>query len=539
MLKKLASTIIALCLVGLTAVGCGNSEGGASEETTVQPTTEPKAIVTNLHKPDKANWRYNEDFGFYYQNGIAYCDNPVEESYERLDIFVPEEYMNATDNGDGTFTCEMNGDAKLNGYSALDAPIIMPVLTTGFKEEKAWTDSVMEELYGMAMSMASEFTSQGFVFIHPGCRGITEGVPTGVTDIKAAVRYVRYCDDTIAGDAESIFVFGMSGGGAQTAVLGASGDSELYTPYLKAVGAVEGVSDSVKGAMCWCPVTDLGTANAEYEWMMGCTRTGRSTEEQALSDSLAKAYADYVNKAGFRDENGNVLTLTESQEGIYQAGSYYDYIKGVIENSLNNFLSDTDFGSGTAEDYINSMNADRKWISYDKSTNTATVTSVADFCKECKNASELIVAFDQPDSQNTLFGYGYRKPSHFDRMLADSLAEIGSEYASDYADDLTKTDAFGNTVEQRVDMFSPLYYLMESRGGYGKSNVAEYWRIRTGIKQTTNSLTCEVNLALALKHYDGVKSVDFETVWDKDHTEAERTGDRSVNFAEWVNSCMK
>ena len=76
--------------------------------------------------------------------------------------------------------------------------------------------------------------------------------------------------------------------------------------------------------MAWCPVTNLDTANAEYEWMMGCTRPKRSDELNAISDKLAHAYAEYVNQAGFTDEGGKPLTLTESKEGIYQAGSYYD-----------------------------------------------------------------------------------------------------------------------------------------------------------------------------------------------------------------------
>ena len=116
---------------------------------------------------------------------------------------------------------------------------------------------------------------------------------------------------------------------------------------------------------------------------------------------------------------------------------------------------------------------------------------------------------------------------------------MNSEYASDYNTDLAKTDSFGNTVAQRVDMYSPLYYLMKSRGGYGKSTVAKYWRIRSGIEQSNTSLTTEVNLALALEHCDGVEGVDFETVWGEGHTEAERTGESIENFIKWINDCMK
>ncbi len=48
----------------------------------------------------------------------------------------------------------------------------------------------------------------------------------------------------------------------------------------------------------------------------------------------------------------------------------------------------------------------------------------------------------------------------------------------------------------------------------------------------------EANLALALCAYDGVKSVDFETIWAQGHTEAEDSGDADENFISWVNECV-
>ena len=347
--------------------------------------------------------------------------------------------------------------------------------------------------------------------------------------------------------------------------------------------------------------------------MMGTTRSGLSDEEQQISDKLAQAYASYVNSAGFTDENGNALTLTESNSGIYQSGSYYDYIKTVIETSLNNFLSDTSFpydasssgskggmGGGmpsgekpdgemsgapsgekpdgapggnssdissasaienvdnitrnntssglslsgtyeTAQDYIDALNADGEWVTYDSSTNKATITSIETFVKALKTASKNLGAFDQLDAgqgENTLFGYADGNGAHFDSILAAILKGLGSDYASAYETDLAKTDSIGKTAEERLNMYTPLYYLLQSEKGYGTSTVAKYWRIRTGINQSDTALTTEVNLALALENYNGVKDVDFETVWGQGHTEAERTGDSTSNFIAWVNECM-
>ena len=390
----------------------------------------------------------------------------------------------------------------------------------------------------------------------------------------------------------------MSGGGAQSAIMGATGDSELYEPYLEEIGAVQGVSDAVAGSMDWCPITNLDTADEAYEWMMGANRSGLSDDEQAISDALAEAYAEYVNAAGIKDENGNVLTLEESDDGIYQAGSYYDYMKATIEESLNHFLEDTEFpydassssaggmmgggpgGGGipegdsgssndmanaeasdditrtessesglsldgtyeTAQDYIDALNADGEWVTYDADSNTVTITSIEDFVSALKGASKNLGAFDQLDAgqgENTLFGYGDGEGAHFDSTLASILKDLGSDYASDYEADLAKEDSCGNTVDTRLNMYTPLYYLLESQEGYGTSTVAKYWRIRTGIEQGDCALSTEMNIALALQNYDGVESVDFETVWGQGHTQAERTGNASDNFIAWVKECTK
>ncbi len=578
-------------------------------------------IETSLSKIDNKAWQYNSDDDVYYQIGIPYCENPADTAYETLAIFVPSAYMNAEDNGDGTYTCEINTSKKVGNYTAETAPIVMPINTPGYSAMAALT----------SYSSFAEYTGAGFVYVHAGCRGRDAGAPAGVTDLKAAVRYIRYSDDTIPGSAESIFTFGMSGGGAQSALMGATGDSSLYDAYLEEIGAVSGVSDSVLGSMCWCPITNLDSADEAYEWMMGVTRSGLSDEQQQISDKLAEAFAAYINEAGIKNPDGEVLTLSESAEGIYQAGSYYDYMKTVIERSLNNFLSDTEFpydassgssngmggfggerhmldgekpsfddgklpnggmenfdgekpflGAGaapdrqmpeignvpagqsyedidditrnetaggvslsgtyeTAQDYIDALNADREWVIYDEASNTAAITSIEDFVLACKSASKNIGAFDQLDGgqgENTLFGYGDGNGAHFDACLADILNELGSSYASDYASDLAKKDSAGNTVDVRVNMYTPLYYLLESSEGYQTSTVAKYWRIRTGIAQGDCALSTEMNLALALQNYEGVDSVDFETVWGAGHIQAERTGNSTENFIVWVNECM-
>ena len=622
-------------------------ESAVSSQAASEASSAAEAAETSLAPLDAAAWRYNADDDVYYQIGARYCASPADADYETLAVFVPGAYFTAADNGDGTYTCQIDESGQVGGYTAGTAPIVMPINTPGYSAQAALTEY---------SSSASAHTGEGFVYVHAGCRGRDSGAPAGVTDLKAAIRYLRYSAETLAGDVERIFVFGMSGGGAQSALVGATGDAPEYEPYLTAIGAVEGVSDAVLGSMDWCPITNLDAADAAYEWMMGGTRSGLSDEERRISDLLAASYADTINAMGLVDGDGNALTLEASDEGTDQAGSYYDYLKGVIETSLNHFLSDTEFpydasssGSGgmggmgggfgggfgggeggppdgdfdgsmpeggpdfgdtafgprgrgdlpargdfpedlpgelgavneseppqiglmtdgddmanaeandditrngasgglslsgtyeAAQEYIDALNADGEWVVYDEETNTASITSVADFAAALKNASKNLGAFDQLDKgqgENQLFGLD-GESGHFDETLAGILESVGSDYAADYAEDLAKTDSQGNTPAQRLQMYTPLYYLLESQAGYGESQVAKYWRIRTGINQGDTSLTTEVNLALALEAFDGVESVDFETVWGQGHTQAERSGSASENFIQWVKDCTQ
>jgi hypothetical protein len=640
--KKVLAVFLSASLLFTGCSGSGDNAAVQNSEQTKQgdismekeTTTD---IVTALSKIDSSKWNYNEEDGVYWQVGISYCENPADEKYETLGIFVPEAYLNGTDNGDGTYTCQLNAEGTVNEYTAASAPIVIPVNTPGYAAMDAPTDYV---------SSSSDYTKAGFVYVNAGCRGRDAGAPAGVTDLKAAVRYIRYNEGNIAGSMERIFTFGMSGGGAQSALMGATGDSELYSSYLAAIGAVEGVSDAVAGSMCWCPITNLDYADEAYEWNMGITRTGLDDDTQALSDNMAEAFAEYINELGLKDSEGNVLALTESEDGIYQAGSYYDYVKSEVERSLNNFLADTTFpytagsaggfmhGAGgrgdfdgelpdrgnrddldgelpdrgnrddldgelpdlgdmdgadenltggrggfkkdkngaagggyidengemqddginrntngtdtmdnttyeTAQDYIDSLNQDNTWVIYDSETNTATITSVEDFVIKCKNASKNVGAFDDLDAtqgENTLFGYGDGEGAHFDSVMAELLKD-NETYGDSYAADLEKTDALGNTVDYRVNMYNPMYYLSEYYDGYQTSNVAQYWRIRTGITQGDTALSTEMNLTLALENYG--RDVDFETVWGAGHTMAERTGNSTENFIAWVNECLK
>ena len=562
-------------LLGLGACSTGGATAQASSTASSQAPTDAKLAL------DSAAWRYDADHKVYYQLGLRYVATPQASDYETLGIYVPGAYFTGKDNGNGTYTVTVNASGAVGSFTAATAPTVFPVNTPGYSAQKPPTEYSYDTI--------KAYMEAGFIYVLAGLRGkdsnsqtYSGNAPWGVADLKAAVRYRRYNSAAVPGDAAKVYVFGHSGGGAQSAVAGASGDSELFAPYLAVLGAAttdtsgKALSDAVAGAMCWCPITSLDSANAAYEWNMGQFASSDTRAEgtwtRAYSQDLAAAFPAYLNGLKLTDSQGKPLTLESSSQGTFLSGSYYDHLVSVIQKSLNDFLAATTFpytpsstemagmeprggdsqGSAksttykTVEEYIAFLNSSSQWVTYDASKKTATITGLQGFVTSQKNASKDVGAFDgvgRAQTENLVMGSGENK-QHFSSLSREVISKGQSRYASlsgwnkdygvaAYEKDLAAKDSVGTDMFTRVGMYDPLYYLTQDSKGRGSSTIAPAWRIRTGITQGDTASTVEVNLALALQQA-GAGNVDFATIWGQGHTMAELTGTGEENFIAWV-----
>ena len=176
-------------------------------------------ISTDLPQIDMGKWKYQKEDQVYYQAGIQYVEKSPDSDYDTLAIFVPAAYLNGTANGDGTYTCTIRKNGKTGTYTSETAPMVFPINTPGYAAQK--------ELNGY--TDVTDYTNAGFIYVHVGAQGRDAGAPAGVTDFKAGIRYIRYNQGVIPGNTDAIFTFGMLGGGAHSAVLGASGDNASMT----------------------------------------------------------------------------------------------------------------------------------------------------------------------------------------------------------------------------------------------------------------------------------------------------------------------
>ena len=351
---------LALASAGTVAGIAGCTPAQRNDSPAEEPAAEPSVDLAEFESLalDTSAWRYDSENDVYFQLGLTYCKTPATTTYESLAIFVPGPYFSAEENGD-TYTCTVNEKAVVGNFTPSTAPILMPINTGGLAAQASPTAYGFDGL--------APYLEAGCVYVYAGFRGRSAGYDTStgsnelfaggspwpVVDLKAAVRYLRYNAACLPCDASRVFVFGFSGGGGASAVLGASGDAALFEPYLSQIGAIthdaEGndVSDAIAGSASWCPSTSFDVADAAYEWCQGQYASDGTRAEGTwtgrLSLDLAAAYAGWVNEMDLRDEDDVQLTLDETETGVYSMGSYATQLLSEIDEAATHFVQNASF----------------------------------------------------------------------------------------------------------------------------------------------------------------------------------------------------
>ena len=189
---------------------------------------------------------------------LIYVEKPVNEEFQKMNLFVPE--------------CYYEG-ASLHGYDLRSAPVFMPNTVGGYMPGPADEPGKNPFLQGRPNTIFRAL-QHGYVVASPAIRGrVQKGAdgryngkaPSCVVDYKAAVRYLHFFADELPGDASKIIINGTSAGGALSSLMGSTGNHPDYEPYLQALGAAD-AGDNVFAASCYCPITNLEHADMAYEW---------------------------------------------------------------------------------------------------------------------------------------------------------------------------------------------------------------------------------------------------------------------------------
>ena len=336
--------------------------------------------------------------------------------------------------------------------------------------------------------------AEGWVIVSPGARGRDNRdnagnyygkAPAAIVDLKAAVRYIRHNQGVLPGNTDWIIATGCSAGGALSSLLAASGNSPLYEPYLKDLGAAQ-AADNIFAAGCHSPVTDLDHGDMTYEFEFGASPvTGSRMVDQATSGDLKEMYRSYQASLNLNGMN-NFGRLTADNFGEYLVRYY-------LAPSAEHYLS------GLSADARAKYLAKNQWLSWDGKRATFTFS---DFSSRHITRFKLAPAFDDfsmNSPETNLFGNRTTNSAHFTNF---SLRHATGNPSATIDPEL-------QTV---VNMMNPMYFILQHNAG-----AALHWWIRHGATETDSSAVGSINLATGLDNMG--RDVNAALYWDAGHCE--------------------
>jgi len=349
--------------------------------------------------------------------------------------------------------------------------------------------------------------SLGFVCVNPGCRGRNceweDGdpraaagkyfgkAPAAMVDLKAAVRYLRHNAGLIPGNMERIVTHGGSAGGGLSCLIAASGNSPLYDPYLKAIGAAE-QRDDVFASASFSPVMNLDNGDCAYEFEWShvpyaggpFSRVEPHLVDQAMADeqkAIYRAYLEELKLVGHGD--WGVLTMDNMADYIME-----EYLLAEAKRFM-----DKKSPAEQAE-YLRK----NPWLKAEGENYTFTF---ADFATHAGREKDL-PAFDEfplNNAETLVFGSATENARHF--------TDFALRHAT--GDPEAKVDA---ELKAICDMFNPMWHVMNDA-----PSIAPHWWIRHGGVDGATSVPTVLNLATALENKG--KDVNARIIWDGGHCE--------------------
>ncbi|MGW6487021.1 subtype B tannase [Streptomyces sp. NPDC055056] len=441
--------------------------------------------------------------------------------YQSMNVFVPESAF---------------GDQR--------APIYFAVNNSGWMASYIKAGVTDGGSYTSATSNVGAALKAGYVYADianrsrglVGADGTSPGkAPAAVVDAKAAVRYLRLNDAAMPGSAERIVVNGTSGGGALASILGASGNSAEYNPYLAAIGAAgidakghSTLRDDVFAVNAYCPITDLGHADSAYEWLYNILATRGTTGENpspADAAAIAARFPAYEKSLGLRNPDGSRLTAANMLDTIRQevVRSAEAYLKADPANTIPPLGGTFEIQSGgpggppTTKSYVND------WIDADNTTDKVLSVDMAKYLAFVATQATLKTtpAFDAvgvngnttSGTETNLFGPPTQKYMNYTEYSWNHNNVPGDGSGIDDTG-LTWDQYTGRnstTVDDQVHLIDPMDFV-----GTG-ADTAPNWYVRNGTRDRDTAFTVSLNLDRALEADKQVKDVNYQLAWNQPH----------------------
>jgi len=447
-----------------------------------------------------------------YSN-VIYAANPVSTTYESMNIYVP---------------------TSVDGTSVSGKPIMFENSVGGYMSSTA----------GSPGTNGNYALGKGYVVVEPGCRGRDNGssgdyygvAPAAIVDLKAAIRFLRYNYSlgSFTGDVSHIISSGGSAGGALSALIGASGNSTLYSTYLAAIGAAD-ADDNVFAVGAWSPITNLDHADMAYEMEYSSLEYSGSTVNSTLSSALISEFDTYQDDLGLTDKRGSLGTLTSSNITQYILDEY-------MEPSLEKYVEAN--GTSKAPSYATCTASSSSTYGY-----TCTFTFANYLTNSIGTRGKSAPAFDAFFDISSSSSYydtvvnttcpaetlEFGNASGSTSSYSGTNCDTGSpRHFTNFTNEAMDSADISTSMQTIVDMMNPMYFLTNAISSSDTSGVAKYWYIRDGTIATDTSAYIIVDLATTVENLLGTSYVNSWEDWGEGHNvNADPSG-----FSTWCTSSV-
>ncbi len=472
----------------------------------------------------------------YALMGLPYCASPEDPFVQNLDIYVPAAYVDAVPNGDGTYTVSFNDSTVTNSngttYSAETAPIIYQTTIDGYKE--GYSITLATDLKGTPGDITQveetnraahyeDFIKAGYILAVVSSRGVdsvyaTNSAPVQIVDLKAGVRYLKHNAETMPGDTDKIIVIGGSAGGSCASLLGASGNSKAFEPYLQKIGAVMDATDDVYGVRAMATIANVHLADAAYEYLhsLETSFTGMGpnagvTEfdefETALHSALIDTFGTCLEDLGF-------------DRDTFMDG-YLDAINACLDTYVKNYVDDVDAFAAANPTLV-------------RKGDTFTAKSAAEFVDTYLHRSKDIMAFDTQSRgswEAKLFG-----AKHFSLSLLNTIKSLEKDYpeqagalAAEY-----ETEANDAAQQDMVELMAVLTYLT----GDAECDIAPHWHLcNSTMDGDVGSIMAYLTCSILNRDFADSVDAEFHLAFDDKSEAGHGYGDFSFDqLVEYVDA---
>ena len=225
-----------------------------------------------LQPIDMSRWKYEKNYGFYYQNDIIYYNNLIDVTKATLSIYYPKKLLKCRDEYK-FYKCKHMSDNDTMAMFLLD-----------------YNESLPKE-------KIKSYTDLGIIVIKPNFHNPYKAydIILSISEIKASIKYISSNLDK-----NQLYVIGYGIFGEICNILGASINSKNFSDILSELES-EDHSENIHGIISIMPVGGFDIGDSGFEWLIGDKREFPDENYKKIQNDLIKNYEIYLEKIFYEE----------------------------------------------------------------------------------------------------------------------------------------------------------------------------------------------------------------------------------------------